>query len=199
MPPRTRAAVRLAVTTVAMFATAAVPAQAQPRTPSQTPARPVLQPLVALAAERVLLADRVAAAKYGTGAPIDDPSREQQVLDAAAEEADGLGLDPDEARAVFKDQIEANKVVQRALFRAWDSGAARPPAHRPTLGEIRPLIDGVNHRLLAELAITEGPRHTTRCAPRLVAAQRTVTVQLRLSPLHQTGLLRALPSVCPAH
>ncbi|MDJ0466672.1 chorismate mutase [Streptomyces sp. H27-C3] len=173
-------------------------AQAQPRTPLAAPAQPVLQRLVELAAARVLLADQVAAAKYGTDSPIDDPSREQQVLDAMAQEARGLELDPAEATTVFKDQIEANKLVQRQLFRAWDRGTARPPAYRPTLAEIRPLIDSVNHRLLKELSATDAVRNTARCAVRLATAEQTVARQLQLSPLHETGLLRALPSVCRA-
>ncbi|MBT2493813.1 gamma subclass chorismate mutase AroQ [Streptomyces sp. ISL-96] len=155
-----------------------------------------LEPVVGLAAERVLLADQVAAAKYGTDSPIDDPSREKQVLDVMAEKARGMGLDPAEATAVFKDQIEANKLVQRQLFRAWDSGTARPPEHRPTLAEIRPLIDSVNHRLLAELSATDALRDGPRCVVRLVTAERKAAGRLRLSPLHETGLLRALPSVC---
>ncbi|MET9518036.1 chorismate mutase [Streptomyces sp. NPDC002994] len=199
MPHRIRVAVCSVVTVAAVFGAGTSPTQAQPRTPYEAPARPVLEPLVGLAAERVLLANQVAAAKYGTDSPIDDPSREQQVLDAVAAEARGLGLDPAEATAVFKDQIEANKLVQRELFRTWDSGTARPPEHRPTLAEIRPLIDSINHRLLAELSATDAVRHGARCAVRLVTAERTVTGRLRLSPLYETGLLRALPSVCRAH
>ncbi|MFI9587769.1 chorismate mutase [Streptomyces sp. NPDC052236] len=198
MAHRIRVAACSVVTLAAMFGAGTGPARAQPRTPLEAPARPVLAPLVGLAAERVLLADQVAAAKYGTDSPIDDPSREKQVLDAMAEEARGLGLDPAEATAVFKDQIEANKLVQRELFLAWDSGTARPPEHRPTLAEIRPLIDSVNHRLLAELSATDAVRDEARCVVRLVTAERTVTGRLRLSPLHKTGLLRALPSVCRA-
>ncbi|WP_406365074.1 gamma subclass chorismate mutase AroQ [Streptomyces sp. NBC_01546] len=186
------------VTVAAVFGAGASPAQAQPRDALVAPAGPVLAPLVGLAAERVLLADQVAAAKYGTESPIDDPSREKQVLDAMAEEARGLGLDPAEATAVFKDQIEASKLVQRELFRAWDRGTARPPEHRPTLAEIRPLIDSVNHRLLAELSATDPVRDGARCVVRLVSVERTVAGRLRLSPLHETGLLRALPSVCRA-
>ena len=34
-----------------------------------------------LAAERILLVDKVAAAKFGTSTPIEDLVREQQVLD----------------------------------------------------------------------------------------------------------------------
>lgn len=46
--------------------------------------RHTLVPLVDLAAQRVLVGDKVAAAKFGTDQPIDDPAREQQILDSVA-------------------------------------------------------------------------------------------------------------------
>ncbi|MFI6036147.1 chorismate mutase [Streptomyces sp. NPDC051315] len=57
----------------------------------------------------------MAAATWGTDNPIDDPAREQQVLDAVAAQAERAGADPEEVRRIFRDRIEANKIVQRGL------------------------------------------------------------------------------------
>ncbi|WP_364704601.1 chorismate mutase [Streptomyces ossamyceticus] len=93
-----------------------VPTVAQPRPPASAPsAAQGLTSLTDLFAERLLIADQVAAAKYGTARPIDDPAREQRILDDVAARAVGLGLDPDVVVAVLRDQIEANKLVQRRL------------------------------------------------------------------------------------
>lgn len=201
---KTRTALRSALTVIAaVAATTGTPATAAPAPlPAPVTASPLtgqdLTPLVRLAAERVLLADRVAAAKYGTGTPIEDPAREQAVLDQVAERARVLGHDPDDAVRVFRDQIEANKLVQRALFAAWDAGVAQPPARRPTLEEIRPRIDSVNRHMLTELAATDAGRGGAGCGKRLIHAGRQVAGQMGLSPLHRVGLLRAVPSVCRA-
>jgi chorismate mutase len=73
------------------------------------------EPLLALtdvAAQRVQLA----VAKWGTEAPINDPLREQAVLDAVAAKSTQLGINPVRTRAVFTDQIEANKAVRYGLY-----------------------------------------------------------------------------------
>jgi chorismate mutase len=49
--------------------------------------------LTGLAITRLLVSDRVAASKLGTGQPIDDPAREQQELDQVRHQAVVLGID----------------------------------------------------------------------------------------------------------
>ncbi|WP_372490015.1 chorismate mutase [Prescottella equi] len=46
-----------------------------------------LRPLVRLIAQRLSMADPVAAAKWGTDRPIDDPARERDVLRSVGEQA----------------------------------------------------------------------------------------------------------------
>lgn len=50
-------------------------------------------PLTDLAIDRLLVGDQVAAAKFGTGRPIDDPVREQQLLSQVRQAAGALGID----------------------------------------------------------------------------------------------------------
>ncbi|MFC8827673.1 gamma subclass chorismate mutase AroQ [Streptomyces sp. NPDC057137] len=150
-----------------------------------------------LFAERLLIADKVAAAKYGTDRPIDDPAREQIVLDDVAARAVGLGLDPGVVVAVFRDQIEANKVVQRGLYTRWDKHPEERPTQRPDLDkEVRPALDRITTQLLSALAATEGVRASLSCEPRLYGAAALSAYGHKLNVLHLKGLERALPSVC---
>ncbi len=88
-----------------------------------------LGPLTDLVVERLQVSDDVAASKFGTGAPIDDPAREQQVLDQVRAQAGALGLDQDAAAAFFRDQITVSKVVQRGLFDRWTAHPDQAPSH----------------------------------------------------------------------
>ncbi|SMQ14668.1 chorismate mutase [Streptomyces sp. Ag82_O1-12] len=150
-----------------------------------------------LFAQRLLLADKVAAAKYGTDTPIDDPAREAQILADVRSRAAGLGLDPDAVAAVFRDQIEANKLVQRGLHAHWDANPGERPTERPDLAkEVRPALDRITTGLLAALAETDRDRAVPSCGPRLAVAAGWSASTHRLDILHLEGLGRALPSAC---
>ncbi|MFI7414742.1 chorismate mutase [Streptomyces sp. NPDC049627] len=156
-----------------------------------------LTSLTDLFTERLLLADKVAAAKYDTDKPIDDPVREQQILDDVAARAAGLGLDPDATKAVFRDQIEANKLVQRGLYARWDAHPEERPTERPDLvKEVRPALDRITTRLLDTLKDTQRLRTSPSCEPRLGVAALRSAYGHELDALHGEGLVRALPSVC---
>lgn len=182
----TTAAVATAVLAVTPTATAA----------AASPAHPSLEPLTRLSAERVLIADQVAAAKYGTGQPIDDPVREQQVLDSVAAQATALGADPDEVVHVFRDQIEASKVVQRGLFRLWDADPSKAPTSRPDLSQIRVEINRVSGELVQAIADTEATRTHPACEGQLLAAYLRTDRAMQLDVLHAVALGRSLPHVC---
>ncbi|KUO20243.1 gamma subclass chorismate mutase AroQ [Streptomyces dysideae] len=189
----------VAVSAVVLLSGAgAAPAVAQG--PAAVPAPAVaggLAPLTELFAERLLIADKVAAAKYGTDRPIDDPAREQKILDDVAARAVGLGLDPEAVMAVFRDQIEANKLVQRGLYAWWDAHPEERPAERPDLDtEVRPALDLITTRLLEALWETEGVRASSSCGARLSVAAVWSAYGHELDPLHLKGLARTLPSVC---
>ncbi|MFI1482884.1 chorismate mutase [Streptomyces sp. NPDC020747] len=176
-------------------ATARVPAVAH----ASTAPASELGALTELFTERLLLADKVAAAKYGTEMPIDDPVRERQILDDVSARAAGLGLDPDSVAAVFRDQIEANKLVQRGLYARWDAHPDERPTERPDLAkEVRPALDLITTRLLAALRETVPVRGDASCGPRLYAAAALSAYGHRLDVLRLKGLGRALPSVCGA-
>ncbi|MEU1479283.1 chorismate mutase [Streptomyces sp. NPDC005760] len=155
-----------------------------------------LHPVVELAAERLATADLVAAAKWGTDSPIDDPAREQQVLDNVAAQAQQIGADPEEIRVIFRDQIEANKTVQRGLFQRWTDHPDEAPTTKPDLSVVRQEINRITSALVQALADTSGTRGTLACRPELALAGLQVHHENRLDALHTRALVRALPSIC---
>jgi chorismate mutase len=154
--------------------------------------------LTDVAAQRVQLADTVAAAKWGTDTPIDDPVREQAMLDSVAAKSIQLGIDPVVARAVFTDQIEANKDVQVGLYSQWRAYPDQEPTARPGLGDVRPILDRITDQLLAELKATQQLRAEPTCAAQLTGARQRVERTQHLDSLHAGALARALTSVCLA-
>ncbi|MEU6991024.1 chorismate mutase [Streptomyces sp. NPDC046465] len=174
------------------------PGQPAPATRATAPMGPYgqLRPLADLSAQRLATADLVAAAKYGTDSPIDDPAREREVLAAVAEQAAEAGADPAATVRIFRDQIEANKVVQRGLFRRWDADPSGAPTERPDLGEVRKEINRVNGELVRGIAASPGARTAPYCGGALTVAAVHVRHADRLDALHSVALGRALASVC---
>ncbi|MCY9783181.1 chorismate mutase [Nocardiopsis sp. EMB25] len=152
--------------------------------------------LVELSAERVTVAEAVAAAKWHTGAEIDDPAREEQILAAVAGQARRARLDPRVATAVMRDQIEANKFVQRGLIAQWRRAPGRAPLQEPDLSELRPVLDRITAELVEELKATEELRAEPGCFDTLARDAHRVAAGYGFDPLYTTGLVRALPSVC---
>ncbi|MFC9229158.1 chorismate mutase [Streptomyces decoyicus] len=155
-----------------------------------------LGPLAGLSAERLATGDLVAAAKWGTGGPIDDPAREQEVLDAVADQARRLGADPAATVRIFRDQIEASKVVQRGLHRRWHADPAQAPTTRPDLDEVRKEINRINGELVGAIARSPHARSAPYCAPLLTVAAAQVRHERHLDGLHTVALARSLRSVC---
>ncbi|MET9633094.1 chorismate mutase [Lentzea sp. NPDC006480] len=154
--------------------------------------------LTDLAVRRIEVADLVAAAKFGTSQPIDDPAREQQVLDTVRTKAAALGLNPENAARFFRAQIEANKLVQRGLYARWTEHPEEVPRHKPDLGtEVRPILDRLTTDILAELKDTEQLRRPTlKCEIHATIAARSAVVLHHLDRLHENALTEAMGPVC---
>lgn len=158
--------------------------------------RDAIARLVDLAAARIAIADTVAAAKWGTHGSIDDPAREQVVLDAAAQGAADRGIDPAITATVFRDQIEASKVVQYGLFSQWSAVPEDAPTETPDLAAIRPQLDAITGGLLDGLAATQDLRADGSCGAALRSARHDVERARTFDALHHRALGRALRSVC---
>ncbi len=74
-----------------------------------------LGPLVVLAAKRLVLGVDVAAAKFAAARPIDDPAREQEILAWVEWRLNSAEARPETGIQFFREQISANKVIQRGL------------------------------------------------------------------------------------
>lgn len=159
-----------------------------------------LTSVVGLAAERILLADKVAAAKFGTDTPIEDPVREKQVLDQAAALAAEAGIDVPDTVEFFRAQIEMSKLVQRGLFDRWTRHPELAPTERPDLAtEVRPALDRITVAFIGQLVATEELRGPTpRCAVSLVFAEAKADHQYRLDRLHEHALWGAIRPLCAA-
>jgi chorismate mutase len=173
---------------VAITGLAAAPAQATTETP--------VHPVVEYAADRLAIADLVAASKWLSGAPIEDPAREQQVLDDVARQAEELGADPDEMRTIFRDQIEASKIVQRGLHRRWANHPSQAPTEAPDLGEIRDRINEASTALVRAVAATSAERAAPGCRVEVAVEGVLESHHREFDALHLVGFGRALRSVC---
>ena len=166
------------------------------RSPSVRPGSAgALGPLTSLAVQRILLGDKVAAAKFGTDQPIDDPLRERQELDAVAALASREGVDPDASVRFFRAQIEANKVVQRGLYALWTEHPELRPGERPDLGEVRPELDHLTEEIMRQLKATRDVR-AAGCREALLDAKLSAEIRFRLDALHRAALTVALRPVC---
>jgi chorismate mutase len=108
--------------------------------------------LTSLTKQRLLLGEKVAAAKYGTGQPIEDPEREAMLLHDVAERSERIGLDPAVSTCYFRNQIEASKRLQRRLYARWRTCPDARPRRRPDLAtEVRPELDHLTREILCGL------------------------------------------------
>ncbi|WP_411093557.1 chorismate mutase [Streptomyces sp. 049-1] len=182
----------------------------QPKSPSDTPqtgprtslhsraeTQDDLGMLTELVIRRLLIGDQVAASKFGTGRPIDDPAREHRELELVRHQARRSGLGPDKTTVFFRNQIGASKIVQRGLFAHWAAHPDQIPATRPDLNAIRARLDRLTGDLLDELKRTQHLRSApTDCAGQLARSVRAGSVLYRLDGLHRQALEIATRSVC---
>jgi chorismate mutase len=111
-----------------------------------------LQRLVETSAQRLIIAEQVALAKWDKGIPVEDASREAQVIVHAVRAGESRGLDQQLVSDFFRAQIDANKLLQYALLAEWRR-VGKVPDHRPVdlANTIRPELDEVDIALIAEL------------------------------------------------
>ena len=133
----------------------------QPAAPPTAPAGPdtlaggetAVDDLVDLMRQRLLLMHDVARWKWNEAKPITDPDREQQLLAELEQRGLAYGLDRQRTRAFMMAQIEAGKLIQERDFAGWKEQEQGKFAHVPDLNtELRPLIDELSDRMLAQLA-----------------------------------------------
>jgi len=158
-----------------------------------------LQRLVETSAQRLVIAEQVALAKWDKGIPVEDASREAQVIVHAVTAGQSRGLDQQVVSNFFRAQIEANKLVQYALLAEWRR-VGKAPDHVPVdlAKTIRPGLDQVDTALIAELQESTAIRASASCHMDIAkAAGRYVSLHKNsLGPLKAIALDRALATAC---
>ncbi|MFY0989573.1 gamma subclass chorismate mutase AroQ [Halomonas sp. C05BenzN] len=108
--------------------------------------------MLVLIDERLDVAPVVARAKWNSGAAIEAPEREAQILERVADEAGEAGVDEAFAREFFQKQFDASKQIQRRLHFQWLREGRSPFADPPDLAEeVRPVLDRLTPRLIDAL------------------------------------------------
>lgn len=184
-PPRGRRACVL----LAALATTMVAPQAR-----ADPAGP-LTGLVDAAAQRLQLAEPVAAFKWNTHGSIEDPVRVQQELTKLGADATAEHIDPGYVTRIFGDQINATEAVEYGRFTQWKLNPAAVPG-APDLSASRSTIDGLNQTMLTAIAADWDLLHSPGCAAELEAARGEVVAARQLDGLYQQALAFATQSYC---
>ncbi|MGY4649648.1 chorismate mutase [Mycobacterium sp. URHB0021] len=155
-----------------------------------------LQALVDAAAQRLETADPVAASKFRTGGQVDDPQREQQVIDAVTADATSARVDAGYVHDVFRNQIDATDSVEHSRFAQWKLDPASAPASAPDLSASRDIIDKLNHSIVGEIAKQWSALHSPSCPADLDAAVQAVAQVRNLDPVYRQALAYATHSYC---
>ena len=163
-------------------------AQAQPESP--------LTALVDAAAQRLEVAEPVAASKFLDGGLIEDPAREQQVLDAVTGEAISRAIDPAYVTTAFRDQIDATVAIEYTRLAQWKFEPAVAPVDAPDLSSSRATIDGLNRTMVTEMADEWTALHSPSCRADLDAAKAAVVQARALDPLYRQAIDFATRSYC---
>ena len=156
-----------------------------------------LQPLVETSARRLVLAREVALAKWDTRLSVEDPTREAQVIMAAAKDGESKGLNRTFVSNFFAAQVDANKLIQYSLLAEWHR-AGRAPKHPPVslTEDIRPRLDQIEGALIAELVKTEDIRTNASCQDNTAKAVSKYLAHSHLGKLLAIALGRAMEANC---
>lgn len=154
--------------------------------------------LIALVSQRLALAVPVAQWKWANHRPITDAPREAALLADVEKRAQAANVDPAFARIFFRDQIEASKQVQTALFDRWTKSAAPSGAAPDLAADTRPQLDRLTRALIPALGRVEPWRNTADCPARLAHAVKNWKLLTRYGAIDTEALNTALAHVCTA-
>lgn len=155
-----------------------------------------LAPLVDAAAQRLQIADPVAAYKWHTQGAIEDPVRVRQELAKLGDDAVAARVDRDYVSRVFGDQIGATEAIEYSRFAEWKLNPGDAPADPPDLAASRSAIDGLNQEMLTQISRNWDVLHSSACAAQLDAARSDIASSRRLDDLYQRALRSATQSYC---
>ena len=158
-----------------------------------------MRSLVQTSAQRLQIAHRVALNKWYSGAGVEDPSRETEVIQSAVTDGKSMGLESAQVEAFFKAQIEANKLIQYSLLANWRREGRAPGHAAPDLvKEIRPQLDEIEKQLLQELKESAEARSSATCPVDVAKAvgEYLNSRSLKVDSREGVALDRAMASSC---
>ena len=158
-----------------------------------------MRSLVQTSAQRLQIAHRVALNKWYSGAGVEDPSRETEVIQNAVTDGKSMGLESAQVEAFFKAQIEANKLIQYSLLATWRRDGRGPGHAAPDLvKEIRPQLDEIEKQLLQELKESAEARSSVTCPVDVAKAvgEYLNSRSLKVDSREGVALDRAMASSC---
>lgn len=155
-----------------------------------------LSALMDAAAERLTIAEPVAAFKWGTHGDIEDPARVQQEYVVLREDALAADIDPDYVVGVFTDQINATEAIEYTRFAQWKLDPAGVPPAPQDLSASRAAIDTLNTKILSQISLNWSLLHGPSCAGELAAARDSAGRARRFDNLYQRALTVATRSYC---
>jgi len=155
-----------------------------------------LTEFVDAAAQRLQIAEPVAAFKWNTHGAIEDPGRVQQELTKLGAEATAQHIDPSYVTRVFGDQINATEAIEYSRFAEWKLNPEGVPAGSPDLSVSRSAIDALNQTMLTQVVANWDLLHSPACAVQLDFARSGVIRARQLDSLYQQALLLASQSYC---
>ena len=162
-------------------------------------AKHVLRPLVESSAQRLGIGDEVALSKWDSGASVEDVAREEAVISSAVEQGQRENLAAADVTRFFRAQIEANKLVQYEALATWRRAGYAPP-HAPVdlKGTIRPELDRLQTKMIAELAEAAPVLESKECAKEVARAVGRYSFEHQFDPanLPVIALDRAMAGFC---
>ena len=156
-----------------------------------------LEALVQTSARRLAMAKQVALAKWDARSPVEDATREADVLTAAVQAGQSRGLDRDSVSNFFRAQIEANKLVQYSLLASWHRAGSAPFHPAINLTTVRARLDRLQEDLITELADTAAVRSGTMCQTETAkAVGKYIAIHKNEDRLLVIALDRAMAATC---
>ena len=154
----------------------------------QTSNTETVNSLCDLIAGRLKYIEQVSRSKWNSRSPIEDPAREQVILEDVNLKAAKLGLPPIWAQHFFRLQIEASKQIEYQLFAEWQQKRqGRFPDALDLKSQIRPRLDEMTESLLLALRANwnllssrDGAQKVKACR---VSSAYPQTLKVALSPL----------------
>lgn len=157
-----------------------------------------LTELAATLAERLQIAEPVAAYKWNANTAIDDPARVDQELSALRTEAAAAHIDPDYVGRVFSDQIRATLAIEYQRFADWKLDPAGVPPAPVDLSVSRAAIDAMNTKILSHITLNWGLLNSPACAGLLQDATGEAIRSHRFDDLYRRAVTVATASYCRA-